>query len=67
VAVLLVETRVPVENDQPVASLLQTLSHIVVSSTPQVEKQNPQKKHHKYQVSDEDSLLYGLVTFYSET
>ena len=36
------ETRVPVENDQPVASLLQTLSHIVVSSTPQVEKQNPQ-------------------------
>jgi hypothetical protein len=41
-AVLLVEeTRV--ENDQPVTSLLQTLSHIVVSSTPQVEKQNPQK------------------------
>ena len=54
-AVLLVETRVPVENDRPVASLLQTLSHIVVSSTPQVEKQNPQKKHHKYLVSDEDS------------
>ena len=24
-------------------------------STPQVEKQNPQKKHHKYLVSDEDS------------
>ena len=38
--VWLEETRVPVENDQPVASLLQTLSHIVVSSTPQVEKQN---------------------------
>jgi hypothetical protein len=56
VGVLLVEeTRVPVENYQPVASLLQTLSHIVVSSTPQVEKQNPQKKHHKYLVSDEDS------------
>jgi hypothetical protein len=35
--------RVPVENDQPVTSLLPTLSHIVVSSTPQVEKQNPQK------------------------
>ena len=34
------ETRVPVENHQPVTSLLQTLSHIVVSSTPQVEKQN---------------------------
>jgi hypothetical protein len=56
VGVLLVEeTRVPVENYQPVASLLQTLLHIVVTSTPQVEKQNPQKKHHKYLVSDEDS------------
>ena len=43
-AVLLVEeTRVPIENDRPVTSLLQTLSHIVVSSTPQDEKQNPQK------------------------
>jgi hypothetical protein len=37
------ETRIPVENDRPVASLLETLSHIVVSSTPQVEKQNTTK------------------------
>ena len=43
-AVLLVEeTRVPIENDRPAASLLQTLSHIVVSSIPRVEKQNTQK------------------------
>jgi hypothetical protein len=56
ISVLLVEeTRVPVENDQPVTSLLQTLSHIVVSSTPQLEKQNPPKKYHNYLVSDEDS------------
>jgi hypothetical protein len=37
------KTRAPVENDRPAASLLQTLSHIVVSSTPRVEKQSPQK------------------------
>ena len=49
------ETRVPVEYYQPVASLVQTLSPILLSSTPQVEKQNPQKIHHKYLVSDEDS------------
>ena len=30
-------------------------------------KAKPTKKHHKYQVSDEDSLLYGLVTFYPDT
>jgi hypothetical protein len=59
VAVLLEETRVPIENDRPAASLLQTLSHIVVSSTPQVEKQSPEKNATNIwfvnQVSDADS------------
>jgi hypothetical protein len=59
-SVLLVEkTRVPVENDGPAASLLQTLSHIVVSSIPRVEKQSPQKNTTNIwfvnQVSDADS------------
>ena len=57
--VLLEETRVPIENDRPAASLLQTLSHIVVSSTPQVEKQSPEKNATNIwfvnQVSDADS------------
>ena len=62
--------RVPVENDQPVTSLLPTLSHIVVSSTPQVEKQNPQKNTTNIwwaMKTPGSLLLYGLVTFYPET
>jgi hypothetical protein len=62
------KTRAPIENDRPAASLLQTLSHIVVSSTPRVEKQSPQKTP---QISGMQTpgnlLLYGLVTFYPET
>ena len=51
------KTRAPVENDRPAASLLQTLSHIVVSSTPRVEKptKNTTNIWFVNQVSDADS------------